>query len=287
MTAVAEVTEPGVYEIPSEAYHADVVPGGSLSSSGARKLLVPSCPALFKWERDNPRTSTRAFDMGHAAHEMVLGGGPEIVRCDFPDWRTDKAKAAAAEARARGAVPLLPDAYQTVQDMAVALLRNPVAAALFDAGAGTPEASLFTRDEQTGVMLRGRLDWLPNQSGTRLIVPDYKTAKSAEPAEFAKSAANYGYAQQAAWYLDLITALELGEEPAFVFVVQEKEPPYLVSVVQLDVVALRIGRLLNRRAIDTYAECIRTDVWPGYVTDVALVPLPAWYERRYEEDLAS
>ena len=135
-------------------------------------------------------------------------------------------------------------------------------------------------------MLRCRLDWLPKPSGRRLIVADYKTARSAEPEQFVKSAADHGYHQQAAWNLDLISALELGEEPVFVFVVQEKTAPYLVSVVQLDATALRIGRHLNRRAIDVYAECVRTDVWPGYANDVALVPLPAWYERRYEQEIA-
>jgi len=34
-----QVTAPGVYDIPAEAYHADPVPGGSLSASGARDLL--------------------------------------------------------------------------------------------------------------------------------------------------------------------------------------------------------------------------------------------------------
>lgn len=289
MTALATewITEPGVYDMTPERYHADPIEGGSLSSSGARKLLTPGCPALFKYERENPRASTKAFDHGHAAHDMVLGGGPEIVRCDFDSWRTNAAKDAAATARARGAVPLLSEDYQLVQDMALALRADPVANRLFQVDSGKPEASLFARDDDSGVMLRGRLDWLPNSSTGRLIVPDYKTAKSADPVEFVKSAANYGYHQQAAWYLDLVSELELGDQPAFVFVVQEKTAPYLVSVVQLDGLALQIGRLLNRRAINTYAECTRTGIWPGYVNDVALVSLPTWYERRYEEDLAS
>ena len=60
------ITAPGVYDIPAEDYHRDPVPGGSLSSTGARKLLPPSCPAKFRYEQDNPPTPTAALDFGQA-----------------------------------------------------------------------------------------------------------------------------------------------------------------------------------------------------------------------------
>jgi len=41
-----EVTEPGVYDIPEDAYHRDPVKGGSLSYSGAKKLLGLSGAAI-------------------------------------------------------------------------------------------------------------------------------------------------------------------------------------------------------------------------------------------------
>lgn len=283
--APLEITEPGVYEIPSDVYHADPVPGGSLSSTGARKLLPPSCPAIFEWERSNPKPPTDAFDLGHAAHDRILGGGPEIVEVPG-EWRTDKAKATVAEIRARGAVPLHTKDVAVVNEMAAALLAHPFAGKLFREGSGQPEASLFARDEDTGVMRRGRLDWLPEPGKRRMIIPDFKTAKSSEPGKFTRSVVDYGYHCQAEWYSSLVRDLGIADDPLFVFVVQEKTPPYVVSVVQLDVTALRIGALLNRRAINTYAECTRTGIWPGYVDDVALASLPFWYEREYEEDIA-
>ncbi|MBO0827768.1 MAG: hypothetical protein J2P24_08300 [Streptosporangiales bacterium] len=48
------ITEPGVYNLPAAVYHADPVPGGSLSQSGAKKLLPPSCPALYRYWADHP-----------------------------------------------------------------------------------------------------------------------------------------------------------------------------------------------------------------------------------------
>ncbi|MGH3416472.1 MAG: PD-(D/E)XK nuclease-like domain-containing protein, partial [Actinocrinis sp.] len=243
----------------------------------------PSCPALFRYEQLHGRAPKKEFDLGHAAHALVLGAGPELVLVDASDWRTTKAKGAAAEARERGAVPLLPDDYQMVHEMAKALMQHPVARVLFDPDHGLPEQTLVWRDEPSGVWRRALLDWLPDPDGPgRLIIPDYKTTKCAAPEKLPCSIHPYGYHQQSAWYQDGAAALGLSDDVAFVFVFQEKAPPYLVTVVELDALAVRIGRDLNRRAIDLYAECVRHDTWPGYSDEVESVALPVWVERAYE-----
>jgi hypothetical protein len=289
MTAVIEapiVIAPGVYDdMPVDVYHRDPVPGGSLSCSGAKKLLPPYCPALYKWERDNPPESTATFDVGHAAHQRVLGVGPEIVVIPGDRWDTNEAKARVKEARDAGQVPVKADVMETVDAMAAALRAHPVASVLLSDG-GHPESSLFWRDDASGIMRRCRLDWRPAPKTGRTIGVDYKTSRSADPEKFARAAMDYGYHQQAPWYVDGLIANDLADNDAqFVFVVQEKTAPYLVSVVQLDVSALRIGRLLNRRAIDLYAKCVQRDEWPGYSDDVAHVSLPYFYERQFEDQL--
>jgi len=266
------VPSEGLYDaIPDNEYHADK---GSLSSSGARKLLPPSCPAIFRYEQDHPPESNDAFDLGHAAHTLVLGYGAEIGEVKADGWTTKAAKEAREKLRAEGKTPLLTKQVDQVNRMAASLKSHPIAAALF--ADGVPERSMYWRDPETGVMLRARPDWLPTQTSGRLIVTDYKTAAGAEPGEFAKSAAKYGYHQQAAWYLDGIAALGLADDAAFVFVIQSKTPPYPVSVVELDQEALLLGRRLNRRAIDIFAECYETDTWPTWGNDVHLVSLPTW-----------
>lgn len=279
---------PGVYALPTDEYHADeLVPGGSLSSTGARRLLPPSCPAIFAYEREHGQPDKRTYDIGHAVHDAMLGGGPEIVSVPADNWLTKAAKAQRDEIRARGAVPLLAEEYETVQTIARTVLEHPIAGRLFQPGTGTPEASLYARDEQTGVMMRGRLDWLPEPvQGRRFIIPDLKSAKSAEPSEFMKSVASYGYFAQADWYCSLVRTLGIAEAPVFVFVVVEKTPPYVVSVIQPDITAMRIGALRNRQALDLYAKCEAEGRWPGYVEDVALGVLPYWFEKQYESELS-
>lgn len=282
-----KITEPGVYDLTHAEYLADPVEGGSLSSSGARRLLPPSCPAKFDYWRTHAEPPKEDYELGHAAHDAVLGSGPEIVVVEAEDWRTKAAREQRDDARTRGAVPMLRDQWRQVLAMRDAVLSHPFAGRLFTPGSGTPETSLVWHDDEPGIWRRARLDWLRYSTGSRLVVPDLKTANSANPGEFARQAANLGYHQQAAWYLDAVRALGLGGDDAvFVFVVVEKTPPYLVSVIQLDVVAMRMGRALNQQAIRIYADCTRSGIWHSYTHDVALVSLPGWYERQHEEDAA-
>lgn len=278
---------PGIYDMAADDYHADPVEAGSLSTSGAKKLLPPSCPALFRHEQLHGRPPKREFDFGTAAHAVVLGSGPAIVEIDADSWRTGYAKDAAADARDEGAVPLLSHEYAVVMAMAEALRTHPSAARLLSPEWGIAEQSMFFVDRPTGVMRRGRLDILPYPTSTRMIVPDYKTCRSADLDALSKDIHAYAYHQQAACYIDGLVALDrAGTDAEFVFVFQEKAAPYLVRVVRPDVIALRIGRELNRRAIELYAECKATDTWPGFSEDIDDVPLPAWVENSHEWDQA-
>ncbi|MFI1195489.1 PD-(D/E)XK nuclease-like domain-containing protein [Micromonospora sp. NPDC020750] len=282
------VTQPGVYtDVPNGTYHADPVAVGSLSSTGARKLLSPSCPALYRHWRDNPQPPKWEFDLGHAAHTLVLGAGPGIVEVKHDSWRTNAAKDKAATARAEGKVPLLSDDYATVHAMAAALREHPTAANLLRPEGGQPELSLFWIDPETGIWCRGRTDWLDVSRPGRLIVPDYKTCASAAPDDLQKAIANHGYHQQADWYLGGLRALGLANEDAqFVFIFQERRPPYLVTVAQPDPFAMKIAAHLNREARHLYRECVQSGRWPGYTDDVALISLPGWVERQYEMELS-
>lgn len=283
------ITEPGVYDMPDEDYHRDPVAGGSLSASGARRILPPSCPALFHYWRSQGQPPKAEFDFGHAAHQKVLGTGPQIVVVDRERWDTKAVKEEVAAIRAAGNVPLKPHDAATVDAMAAALQAHPFAAALIEAGRGKPEQTLIWRDEPTGVMRRARLDWVPASVGGRLLLADYKTSTAADPDHIERAVHSYGYHIQAAWYLDGAAALGLGDA-AFLFIFQMKTPPYLVTVAELDATTLRIGRELGRQALETYAECTASGHWPGFdlgdgrttTDDIAYISLPIWAQRQHE-----
>lgn len=271
-----------------ESYHRDPVPGGSLSSTGARKI-IQDCPAKFQHERLHGRPAKREFDFGHAAHQLVLGEGPELRRIPEEILATNgaisttEAKDFVNRAREECAVPLKPADYDQVQAMAQRIREHPIAGPLLMPDAGIAEQSAFWRDPITGIWRRARFDWT-RRTSNRLYLVDYKTSRDANPEKFKKTAVDLGYHQQDAWYCDAVIDLGIDKDPAFLFVVQEKTAPYVVSVVQLDNNARRIGRILNRQAIDIYAQCTESGIWPGYHDhEVALVSLPYWYEREFEE----
>lgn len=276
------ITEPGIYDMDNETYHSHRY---ALSSSGARMLLPPSCPALFRHAQDTPQEPKKTFELGSAAHKLVLGEGPDLVRVDADKWTTNAVKAEVAAIRDEGGIPLKPAEYEQVHAMADALRRHPVASMLFDPARGRPEQSLFWRDRPTGIMRRARFDWLPDARSGRLIIPDYKTCRSAEPGALARAVEDFGYHQQDDWYRAAARALDLADDTAaFVFVCQEKTSPYVVTVVEMDAEARRIGAARNRRALEIYAECTATGYWPGYSDEIAYLSLPAWAAIRDTEE---
>jgi hypothetical protein len=272
-------------DLTAEEYHADKT---SISSSGLRALLDPGCPAQFKYDRDNPKPSKREFDLGHAAHRLVLGVGEELEPLDFDNYLTKAAKTARDEARDAGAVPLLTHEWEQVQAMAAAIRQHPLAGPLFTPGAGVAEQSIFWTDWKTGARCRCRPDWMPNRGDGRLIVCDYKTAKAVDPTALQRAVYERGYHAQAAFYLDGVKAAGLAgdQEPAFVFVFQSKTPPYLVHLVELDFPALALGAARNEKALRRYAECERTGIWPGFNDRITYLPLPPWAERKDHEEYA-
>lgn len=259
--------EAGIYnDVDEEAYHGD---RGSLSVSGAKLLLPPSCPAKFRWRMDNPQPPNRVFDFGHVAHTLILGKGSEIVQIDAADFRTKDAKEQRDQAYAEGKVPILSSEYAKALAMADAVMGDPIAGPLLS-GEGQAEVSLYS-DDPSGVQLRGRVDWLTTDE-----IDDYKTSSTANPEELQRKFFSLGYFMQAAWYMDLAIALGISENPRFRFIVQEKEPPYIVTVVEYDHEAIQEGRRLNGLAIDLYKRCIDENHWPAYTDETITLSLPYW-----------
>lgn len=278
------ITQPGRYDLTDDEYHGDPVVGGSLSSTGARRLLPPGCPARFHYDRTHPAPAKKEFDHGHAAHSVVLGVGAPIASLPFADRRTSAYKAAVAKARANGETPLLERDVDIVFEMAEALAAHPTAGPLLRRP-GRAEQSYVARDPESGVMCRVRPDFMPDvPAGSPIIVVDYKTAADASPARFGRAAADHGYHIQGPYYLDALRWLDLTGDhpPVFVVVAQEKTPPYLVSVFTYKQRALDWGHVLARKARDVYRQCTETGHWPGYSTGPVELDIPGWLDNAYD-----
>ena len=273
-----------IEDMPEDQYHGHK---GSLSHSGAKTIL--KAPALFQWEREHP-VHKDVFDFGSAAHALVLGQPIEdlVYVAPFDDWIKRKGPEGGTQyttdeksiAQKDGLAPILPKDWQAICDMAEALSKHRLASQLL--AEGRAEVSAFCEDERTGVLRRARFDWLGPT-----IITDYKSAVCADPWVWVREAAKHGHHQQHAWYLDIARDLGL-DVRAFAFIVQEKTPPYLVEVIELDADAVTLGRTRNNRALEMYRDCTEAEIWPGYSPDdtFTTVSLPGWHFRDDERESA-
>lgn len=262
--------------------HAEYLSMPALSVSGMKQLLPPSCPALFRHYRDNPQPSKHAYDIGHVAHGLILGDGPEVVVVDAPDWRGKAAREERDAAYAAGQVPVLAHEYEQCAAMAAAVRSNRLADALLSHG--KPEQTL-TWTDPTGVPMRARVDWLPDgrRDGRYILVDVKTTGGSAHPSEFARTAAKFEYGMQARHYMNGVKACGLDDDPEYVLIVVETSKPHLVSLVEFTEDDLQIAADKIADAVNIYRGCVESGIWPGYSPDIETIEMPAWYRIAHEQ----
>jgi len=274
------VDEPGIYNLTNDEYWADPCKPASLSSSGARQIIA-TCPAKYWWERNNPKDKSDAMKLGSVAHEWLLEGEAwndhYFILPENFDGRTKAGKSAILQAEEEGKEPLKHEAFETVKAMKLALEAHPYATAALTGGQA--EKSLFWKDEQYGVWCRCRPDYKPDK---REIISDYKTTRSAEPEYLSKVMFDYGYHQQAEWYLRGIQTLGIMESPRFLFIFQETEPPYVVTCATPDENALGWAGIQNRKSIEVFARCLRDGHWPAYAGNIINLELPGYAEYKLQ-----
>lgn len=264
---------PGVHQLTDEQYFAPDLARATLSSTGAKELLKPGGPARFRHQQDAGAVEVkREFDVGHAVHTLVLGSGPPLVRIDAEEWRTKAVKEEVAAVREAGGVPMRPSDYDAAYAMYAAVYAHPIARKLFTRG--LPERTLIWPDPTAGVLCRAKADWLRSDG-----IVDLKTTPDAADAALSKSAHNFGYYVQAAFYARGFRAVDgpFGPDPFFAFVSVERPAPHLVHVWQLSERALAYGDRKVSEALEIFRDCTASGIWPGYPEDeITEIDLPAW-----------
>lgn len=253
---------PGIAET---EYHADP---RSLSSTGAKTIYAKGA-AAYKWERENPEHKD-AWDFGSVVHALVLGVG-EYEVIDQSSWRTKAAMEARLEAREAGKTPILAKDFARAEDVRDAVMENKLAASILSDGRA--EISAWATDPDTGVLIRGRFDYLRDNA-----IVDLKTSyKPVDPREWERTAWNLHYGLQAAWYMRL---LELNSEPErpFLWVTVCTEQPHEVYIHQASDALIEKGREQADRALATYAAAVKTGHWPGLADphEIHTTNPPAW-----------
>lgn len=278
-----------ILEVSAEQYHADVLTEQPTLSASIARILVSQTPAHARAQhpRLNPdfnRGEETKFDLGSAAHRMLLEGEDAVHVVYAPDWRSNFAKEQRDFGRAQGRIPLLESQYTELCAMCDAL-RQQISQLEADPPVftgGKPEQTLVW--EEQGVACRARLDWLRDDY---TAIDDLKTtAKSADPFKWGQHTLfGMGYDVQCAMYRRAVRAVT-GAEPDFRFIVVETAAPYACSVVALAPDALALADSKLDYALSVWRRCLETDRWEAYDKRVAYATAPAWAEANWFERVA-
>ena len=253
------------HDLTNAEYHAHP----AISKSGLDR--IDQSPAHYRASLVEPRKETPALVFGSAAHCWILEtdhiSERYVIAPEGIDRRTKDGKAAWSRMEASGKTIISVDDAETLENMLASVHSHPVANELLDNGIA--ESSVFA--ELLGVPVKCRPDWLHDNS----VIVDLKTTDNAGPNAFAKSCASYRYHVQAAFYSDICREIGL-DIKAFVFLAVEKNPPYAVSVYELDSDSIEVGRTLYQRNLETYRRCLEADHWPAYSQSIETLSLPRW-----------
>ena len=271
--------------MPMAEYHANP----ALGHSGA-VVLMERCPAHYAYALTQPEAQKREFDIGTAVHNYVLE--PEhftsrlvIVRGVTKDGRASAGYASQAAKDQRdhaynnGMTPLLPEEHVGVIQMGQSVLCHPLAGPLLKGGIS--ERTFLWEDEEFQIARKCRPDYITLADDGATVV-NFKTDRNAHPEAIRKTLWNNNWFTSEAFTREGLEAHGI-KVKQYLYLVVEKEPPYLVAVYQLPRRAVEWGHAWCRKAVETLARCQKTGVWPGYGDAIQEVDPPGWADFRWEE----
>lgn len=291
-----KLLEEGIYyDLPEESYHADPTPGFSLSA-GLIKVLLNESPrhAYMAHPKLNPNKepdNRSIFDIGKAAHSLILRDPKDFVIVEADDWRTKVAKEQRDAAYAEGKIPLLAHTFEEVKKMVDSARLQMIAHECRNAFREDSKSEItLVWQEDNGVWCRCRID---NMAANGKDFYDFKSeGQSANPDFINRQAFSLSWDIISAFYSRGIRKLFNIENPNYRFVVQEKSPPYCLSVIALEPSAQALGERKVEAAIKLWGECLKNNSWPGYPSRICYIAAPTyketeWLQREEREVQAS
>ncbi len=252
--------KPGIYSnISEEEYH---------KSEGYSKSqldhIINGSPMHYKYAKENTSPTTSAMSFGSLFHMITLEPervADEVVTSKKFDKRKKGQKEAEQEFLEENKDKLIvsPDDMDLANYMADSIRNHTFANELLSAS-GNTEQSIYSIDEDTGLLKRGRIDKI-NDGGVLL---DVKTCKDASPKGFKKSIYQYNYHVQESYYRNLYSEQTGEYSEVFYFIAVEKTPPYGVGVYNICYDMQVEGFEKWKNALNTLKRCMYNNSWSGY-----------------------
>jgi exodeoxyribonuclease VIII len=257
-------------------------------------------PRMYRYRLANPEPRKKSYVIGGAIHCMVLE--PETfadryvvldaatIREHAPPRSSKEGKALVAEHPEFATSAMTSEEYQaacvalafpgreaisdkqydTCVAASSAVMEHRVARDLLRAGIA--EESVTWTDPDTGLLCKGRLDYLRPD-----LIIDLKSSRDPSPAKFERDTVNYGYASQVAFYHDGAMAAKrcTGASLPHIIAVRAKDD-FDVACFRLTREAYETGRAIYRSLLQRLAECTAADYWPGVAPELRSLELPPW-----------
>lgn len=284
------IKSPGLYkDFSTDDYFADPCQAPSLSQSVA-KVLIEQSPLHAKMahpklalpiehdDDDEPEKYVKALAIGNAAHKLMLGRGKQMAVADFDSWRKKEAKEFREDAILHGREPILAKHYETAERMVLAARGQLSLIEGCERAFREGDAEVVVASCEDGLWLRSMIDWITPD--LREVV-DYKTSgMSASPYNTGKLMASAGWDIQGAMHSRILDALD----PAgagrrrFLYVCQENEPPFALTVNELSESVMTIGRKKLDYAVRSWRRCMENGDWPAYPPVIIRPEYPVYAE---------
>jgi len=268
-----------LHNLPINQYHADP----AISKTTLHRWHQSPTPAHFKAFKEPKKDH---LEFGKILHMAVLephlyektvvvppqevlnkGGGRSGTA--WYAWEEEQLKA--------GKSILLPHEKMALDYALEEIFQNPQnreAAELLDP-AGVSEVSFFWQDFETNHFLKCRIDKLPGNG----IIVDLKTAKSAEPNEFGKQAANLKYLWSAALSLKGVTECTKLIHSDYRYIVIEKTEPYGVAVYRAMTEDIEFAKYEIRQNLNDLVACLKNNEFPCYPDGTSDLIMPYWSKK--------
>lgn len=269
------------YDMPEDVYHA--LP--RLSASGIKNLLISG---MDFWSRSWMNPSRREYerdhlDVGKAYHKRMLEGLPAFQSCYAVepdcDRRTKEGKQKYADWVANNpkANAISQELYDEILEAGSYLERHPDNPFV----GGRPEVSVLWTDEETGVPMKARLDYLSDA-----LISDLKTFSNSSGSNIARAVGNniakYRYVMQAVIYLDAHRQA-FKKEADFLFVFQQVGQARIIlgKALKHDSIAYQQGWQQYRRGVELFRDYYNRFGAAPWMDDFRIdaledVDLPMW-----------
>jgi hypothetical protein len=272
-------------QISDEEYHANGFCKVPCYSNSIGKIILNKSP-LHAWmahpklNKNYEHVEKASFDLGSAAHAALLEGFDICTVIEAKDWRTKAAQEARDLAYLKGKIPVLPNQYEAIQAM-VKVAHEAIFNCKDLGGLRLSDG----KSEQTILLIEGelhikmRLDWLAND---RSVILDYKTTEIASPDAWMRSISSMGGDMQSGLYTKGVEILA-GNEPNFIFMVQETAPPYAVYFIGMSGQYVEHGLQKTQTALEIWCQCMKTGIWPAYSDRILYPDMPNYLEAAWME----